>query len=432
MEHFLLKTNLSITDPNDPKKPVDYNLPTPSPDWLDTEDEEEDLEGVDLQALSSNQNSLPEEMTPELYPNTAESVIYSETLTEGGTSPLFFHPRPGNFISFEVCTDFERERLTRLIQHTDRLCRDLCVKRDSVNEKFVHNQRKMRGNYYKQKAISPPTDLSGITRWAVKTDRLKTKNRADNNRLNVELLNLRRFQTYNSLRLQAVLNGIHYRRNHPDVSFVIFIRTSDVVLMLTQEIGHEHVTSMPTTRRHNKRENLETNHLNFGNATARNSHHIHRIDTDNTPANNSDCKCTVTDLSHPFFNETFAVHHPSTAFEFLNLFHGSSKIILVEKKAHGEKVAVLKNTLLEMYKMFKNTVEQWKSLDFSTANEKLFYVNRLVTNSIKSNEIKIDVLNMIIDEITSKFKDTILWWYKPEKSLQEILKKINQAVDRLL
>ena len=208
MEHFLSKTNLSITDPNDPKKPVDYNLPTPSPDWLDTEDEEEDLEGVDLQALSSNQNSLPEEMTPELYPNTAESVIYSETLTEGGTSPLFFHPRPGNFISFEVCTDFERERLTRLIQHTDRLCRDLCVKRDSVNEKFVHNQRKMRGNYYKQKAISPPTDLSGITRWAVKTDRLKTKNRADNNRLNVELLNLRRFQTYNSTSSRSKRNTL--------------------------------------------------------------------------------------------------------------------------------------------------------------------------------------------------------------------------------
>ena len=396
-------------------------------DTTDEESEEGDDEEDDMANyinLHRNLNTLPQDMTPYEPCNNAKNTMFPQGIRtyESGTLPI--HPRQ-NFISYEECNMVERARLINLIHDTERTATAHCTARCD-NKKKYYAYRQNLFNKWKESAEKYHT-TDNFCRVVIKKDRKQSKILRENRQLTRLQFRARRDQTYYSLRLQAVINGIAYRRENPNHTFVIYLREGGVILQRTQMIPPVHVPQNETQRhRHRELRNLETNHVNDFNRTNF---------TDAEPQFCCDCnfETTLTDLSVT----NMTIMHATSIFEVLGSMDTEMKLIITPKNKDMEKIMEMKRGVRDLFDIFQATIKGWKD---NVQYDDLYYnselqmknLEKIVGDSIQSSDTIIKVLSSVKFIIMLKLGTSLEWYNHMHESQNHIFQTLRNGVHKLV
>ena len=187
----------------------------------------------DIADLTSNQNILPQNMVAFVPCDDGRNEMFPMGLRDGGNGELPIDPRH-EYVSYEECTAAERARLTNLIEGLE-LRSSRCCRRRWEAKQIYREFRIKKTRQYKDAHEKYHTN-DNFARLEVLKDRKWKRMSTISRRFTRLWARTRRQQTIYSQRLQAVINGIAYRKQHPDRTFVIYIQERDVVLQRTQTL----------------------------------------------------------------------------------------------------------------------------------------------------------------------------------------------------
>ena len=356
---------------------------------------------------------------------------------EGGSGALPIHPRH-EFISYEECTAAERARLINLIQTEEEKATRLCRSRCDARKAFIDQRKKLTDEFLTVNKKYQTND--NYARVEVLKDRKRKKLQNELRQTSRLWIRARRDQTYYSLRLQAVINGIAYRAVHPDHTFVIYIRERDVVLQRTQTVAPIYIPPTTTQRiLHRHRElraevNLETNHFIS----------MDSVDDPETRERTDDsetetcCNCPPLDDEWKHLNETtFQLVHAGSVFELLGFTDTEPKIILTPKDPKVEKVIGKAEGLADIYENFQELLKGWNrdiqyTEPYSVGMEKMKMLQKLLTDSPKPVQKKIDAINWVRATIQKQMQASLNWYYNKNGATTDINQMLQVAINALI
>ncbi len=440
-----------------PPTPPPIKLPDDYPHWLESEEEDEELTDgeedlgfdYDIADLTANHNVLPENMVPFIPSDDGRNEMFPMGLRAGGDGSLPIDPRH-EYVSYEQCTAAERVRLTNLIEafelRSQRFCRRRCETKQVYREYRIKKTKQFDDAHEKYHTND------NFARLEVLKDRKRKKMATLTRRWTRLWARARRQQTLYSQRLQAVVNGIAYREEHPDRTFVIYLRERDVVLQRTQTLPppaaqepreprqrpRRPTTPMPpaTTERilHRHRElrrsrsgdvDLEKNKFNFGLEQP-------------TPAEYF-CDCLVNDFGEwrKIKVTKFRVASADSVFDLFGLEDGEPKIILTPKNTHREKLEERCRGVRNLFDLYHATLEGWNrhidsTREFLDSSGRMGNLEKLVLDSTKPDGQKLQVLDMVAGAIMRTMDKKMLWYYDLAQAQKDVFDFITIGINRLI
>ena len=413
-----------------PTKPPNFNRITPLPPFLFTSDEEEeddeygnvDYEGISEAQLQTNQNPNPEDIRPANTRVTGFSPIFP--MASRASNLLPHHPSDP-FISYEMCTEEERQRLIRNIEDVENECSILINNHCNSYIRFAEYRKKERQMYENVGVQSENQMLKALAKSRNKIKNAKKRNENRQRQQMNELYMRRRAQNFFSLELQAVVTGIQYRNEHPDETFVIYL--SDGSLSLQRVQPQSDNAFLPAT----PAPHATTPHDRFPRGSTE-TNHLHILDPEEIAPS---CPAFNYPKFVPF-NATFVISHAETVFDFIHLMDNQSRIILTTKFKNIEKMIEMKNGMTDLFYLFKSIVGGWFKFTYYNnlieTQRDFDMLDKLITDSKKTTSIKMDIMILIKDTILARMGTNLKWYYKPLESTNLVHLAILDGIQKLI
>ena len=411
-----------------PTTPSPYTKPTPASAYiLESTDEEEDpeAENDDLPPyFYENQNPDPSTMRAEAPTQTGRCRIFPHGNPSSSNSQIPFHPQDAH-IDWEDCTAIERARIIAELEAVEAEANRLACLTNRIFNKYEEKKTQLKS---KALNIDGKLTLDGFKQLETSRDWERAMFRQRNRDVERRLVGVRNYQNFLSLQLQAVLNGILFRHQNPNVAFVIFIREDSVVIQQTQFQNRDPPPTLPPgpARRRKPRQSMESNNVNRSNRTS---------EFALLPC----CNLAKTNFGIiEIVNLTFNVYHAENVFDYLSLMTAEPKIVVTPYILHQEKFEETFNSMNDLFSVFEWTMGGWFA--GSSYYEKLLKpvrddmdtLRKLLGKNIMDNEKKILLIQRVKNQLLKEMNKDLEWYHTPDHSISETGRIIRTAVKVLL
>ena len=235
-----------------------------------------------------------------------------------------------------------------------------------------------------------------------------------------EQRNLRLLIIFMERQEAALVEGMNFMRENPDVEFVIYITEEQNVLQRVQPLGNIFPTPPPTSIYHRKYPR-----------NARLSHFHHQLHL----------QTNAVQFDYPFLNRTnqtnftaecshlrpFKIVSIQHSFEIFNLTDGENKIIIFPTK--NDVLVKYQSMLDHNLKLFSDTIRGYFTTPYylhhlvDLENVYSRFKNTLAV-ALEAIENKFDFINKVNDAVLKELSEDYHWYYDPLASINNVIDKM--------